>query len=179
MKNRFILIFSIILLISIQTANSQQWNTLLGNTITGTEYLGGDGTSTVPLRLKTITNFPINFYTNNSANPTMSHLTNGDLDVTTSTCRYLINSYPILWHNGVIRNIYLGVGAGNVNNTHSNTFVGYNTGLNSGNSALLLRHGSRNTFVGHQAGMTNDMGEENTFVGDSCGYNTLGTGGDG
>ncbi|MCB9169106.1 MAG: hypothetical protein H6594_02010 [Flavobacteriales bacterium] len=44
--------------------NAQWWNTVGGNTInTTTQYLGCDGSSTQPLRLKTEVNYPIEWYT--------------------------------------------------------------------------------------------------------------------
>ncbi|MBP9790407.1 MAG: hypothetical protein KBD57_07695 [Bacteroidia bacterium] len=104
----------------------------------------------------------------------------GDINLNTLTNAYRIgdgstgNSFKVLWHNGIVSNIYVGVGAGNTNATAYNTFVGDSTGTNTGNSIVFPGEGTRNTFVGHLAGFSNDRGQENSFFGDSAGYNTLG-----
>lgn len=74
---------------------TQDWNTG-GNGISGFEYLGADGTSTVPLHLRTVPNLSIDFSTNNvlrmrlNANPAAA----------------TINGYT-----GINRNGYVGISA--------------------------------------------------------------------
>jgi hypothetical protein len=59
-----IFIYSIILICISYFVNAQaDWNTA-GNNIIGTEYLGGDNTSTIPLDLKTVSDYSIRMYTN-------------------------------------------------------------------------------------------------------------------
>ncbi len=181
MKKVIPIIF-IALLAIINFANGQWYTT--GNNLSGTEYLGGDNTSNQPLRLKTITNYPIDFYVNNNYFLSIIAGTSraGDLDIINPTNGYEIGDWTanpptnnlVLWHNGITSNIYVGVGAGNTHSTFSNTFMGYNAGINSGNSSTTNWDGSRNTFVGHAAGASNDYGHENSFFGDSAGYSNIG-----
>jgi len=50
-----------------------------------------------------------------------------------------------------------------VPNTNLNLFIGFGNGVN--NSATA----TRNTFIGHQAGVINSIGQENTFIGHGAG----------
>jgi hypothetical protein len=115
--------------------NAQQWNVFGGNNITSIEYLGGDGTSTIPLNLKTINSYPINFYTDNVQRVTILGSTNpgfvgigdwytpnfkldidaGDINLNGSAFSYRIgngsNSKPVLSHYGHPSCINVGVDA--------------------------------------------------------------------
>lgn len=170
MKKVFlILLFAMIILL----AQSQPyWNRFGGDNITGTDYLGGDGTSNVPLRFRTITNYPIEFYTYDArftTPPTRIVLTTsgqlgigmaftpswkldvdtGDInlnqtDAATSEA-YRIGGNRVLWHNNNASNLFVGVGAGLSNNSAlgiDNTFVGNNAGNANTTGKQKLRSSS-------------------------------------
>ena len=165
-----------------------------GNNIIGLEYLGGDGTSIVPLRLRTVTAYPIEFYTHDvrfTTPPTRMVLTTGgqlgigmaftptyklDVDSGDINVNFISNGYRIggsgtsasdyvLWHNGNISNIFVGVGAGMdpANTGSNNTFTGNDAGLAN-------TTGANNTFAGFDAGSFNTVGHSNTFVGKEAGF---------
>ncbi len=95
----------------------------------------------------------------------------GDININRLDHGYRIGGFGtttsdfVLWHNGRITNIFVGVGAGiNASNTGVyNTFAGNNAGFSN-------TSGSSNTFVGHLTGFSNNTGNWNTYVGDSAGY---------
>ena len=125
----------------------------------------------------------------------------GNIDALTPNTGYMINDNYVLWHNGNINNIYVGVGAGltsigdrncfmgfNAGNTETsgdNTFVGYNTGSSAvGNQNSLIGSfcgfsmtgGSYDTYCGAYCGYSNTTGNYNTMMGRECGYsNTTGS----
>lgn len=202
MKKQILIIILIIINTLIANLNAMgQWNTFGGNNITSVEYLGGDGTSTIPLNLKTITGYPINIYTANILRMTILGSTNpgfvgigsftpsykldvdsGDININFPTNGYRITSTAfgsqfVLRNNNIPTSIYVGVGAGNAATyTNANTFVGYNAGVLNGSHMNSYNSGNHNTFVGHLAGASNDEGFLNSFFGDSAGYHNIGNG---
>lgn len=175
MKNSICLLLTILLF----NLKVHSQTTVFGNTRpAGTTFNGWDGTGTNPGALDIRNDFAgcslcnIDFYIDQ--NKFVQVLTGGDLNVVVGTNGYKIDNDFVLRHNNIKSNIYVGVGAGNSNATAYNTFVGYNTGANTGNTNGLPGEGTRNTFVGHLAGFSNNQGQENSFFGDSSGYNTLG-----
>jgi hypothetical protein len=185
MKNQFLSLLAFINM-SIANINAQSWNLFGGNTITTSEYLGNDGSSTIPLRLKTITAYPIEFHTTNTQRMTILSggnvgigtatpaqrfsVSGGHIQLVTPTNSYMIGDHSVLWHNDDISNIYVGVGAGEDDNGENNTFVGNDAG-NANTS------GTDNTFIGRDAGYVNTIGYNNTFIGSTAGSGT--TTGDG
>lgn len=49
--------------------------------------------------------------------------TDGNLNMVDPATGFWIDGEPVLWHNDDISNIYVGVGAGAVDNGSSNTFM--------------------------------------------------------
>ena len=102
--------------------------------------------------------------------------TKEDINISCPTCApadavgYRIGGNYVLWHDGIIQNIYVGVGAGNATSTAiNNTFWGNNVGHVNGT-------GFDNTFGGAMAGATNNTGDSNTFIGYFAGKaNTIAT----
>lgn len=142
-----------------------QWNDLGGNNITGLKYLGSNGVSTVPLKLKTIETganaLPIDFYTNNTYN--MSLQTSGDLSLVNLTTGFKINNQYVLWHNGITSNIYLGVNPFTKYITGQyNTMIGYHTNLSNPSLFNVTCIGANAT-----AGLSNSiiLGDSNINVG--------------
>jgi hypothetical protein len=161
-------LFSILLYLFLVLQNSVQgqWLTT-GNVTGGGEKLGSSSGL-----------FDLNFYIDN--NMFLQLLTSGNLNIVPNNRGYMIDNDYVLRHNNIKSSIYLGVGAGNSNlNPVYNTFVGFNSGANNGNSWANLGESSRNTFVGHLAGFSNDQGRVNSFFGDSAGYNNIGSSTDG
>jgi len=62
------------------------------------------------------------------------------------------------------QNVFVGIGAGIVNTSSSNSFVGHKAGFNN-------TTGSLNTFLGDSAGPSNTIGSANTFNGAASGDN--------
>ncbi len=63
MERRTLFVMGLAVLVS-QRSNAQDWNRLPGgNIINATEWLGADVGSTVPLRIETRANLPIDWYT--------------------------------------------------------------------------------------------------------------------
>ncbi len=117
-------------------------------------------------------NFDLEFYINNVK--FLQLLTSGDLNIVANTNGYKIFQQYVLRNNGNPNNIFVGVNAGNTNTTDKNTFVGFNTGINTGNTAGLT-NGFSNTYVGFEAGKNTNEGYQNAFLGESAGYsNTSG-----
>jgi len=91
MKNnlKFSVAYIVNLFVFVRIAYAQpDWNTG-GNNITGLEYLGGDGTSNVSLKLKTVTSYPIDFFTNNTQKATI--LANGNVGIGTTAPNALLH----------------------------------------------------------------------------------------
>lgn len=84
---------SIVLVLISGILNAQTWNTLIGNNLTGSTYLGSDGSSTSPLQLKTIetggNSLPIDFFTDNTQRATIS--TNGNVGIGTDSPAYSLH----------------------------------------------------------------------------------------
>lgn len=166
------IILLIILIISSSSIKAQWWLTA-GNSVSGTEWLGGDGTSTGPLQFGMQVNQPINFYSSSSGIPNAILTTNGDFNITTSNSGLQINGQYVLWHNGNIFNIFTGVNAG-INNTTGtgntvtgNSALANNTVANcntaNGDSALFTQslnpgfsYSACNVAIGNEALFSND-----------------------
>jgi trimeric autotransporter adhesin len=75
---------------------------------------------------------------------------------------------------GASNNAFFGYKAGNFNSLGNyNTFIGYEAGV--GSAALSSNSGSRNIFIGSQAGYSFTSGSDNNFIGDHAGEsNTTG-----
>jgi hypothetical protein len=92
-------------------------------------------------------------------------VSSGDINLHTITNGYRIGgsasstSNYVLWHNGDISSIFVGVGAGNnFMNHHAHVCVGQLSGTR-------ITIGDSLTFVGDESGTTNDTGSYNTAVG--------------
>ena len=82
----------------------------------------------------------------------------GSLDLSIANQSYKINTQPVLWHNNITSNIFVGVGAGNgLASGTWNTLVGNNAGN-------LLSTGYDNTVIGSGAGHVLSVGERNTLL---------------
>ncbi|MBL0138142.1 MAG: tail fiber domain-containing protein [Bacteroidetes bacterium] len=97
----------------------------------------------------------------------------GDINLNSFTSAFRIgdgstgNSFPVLWHNGQIKSIFVGVGAGNSTSTAtSNTLIGYQTGQ-------PLTTGDSNLVIGSGAGSSMITASKNVFMGYQAGYSTL------
>lgn len=53
----------------------------------------------------------------------------------------------------------------------SNSFFGYQAGVDNGTGPILPTEGIGNTFIGYRSGYENTYGSDNTFLGSSSGYN--------
>src|SRR5438045_1675272 len=107
------------------------------------------------LDIKTVDAMPIDFYANNTyflsiiAGP-LAAGRDGDLDIIQPRNGYEIGDWTagtnnlVLWHNGNINNIYVGVGAGLTSTGTDNPLVGYNAGPTAG--------GRYNPLTGYMAG---------------------------
>ncbi|GIV35571.1 MAG: hypothetical protein KatS3mg031_3106 [Chitinophagales bacterium] len=192
MKNKTSIVTLAVSLLLVTSASSQvtqTTNTATGNP----EYVGWDGTggNTKSLDIENrFSNEDIIFRTNDgiSTNDVMiikddgnvgigyNHAPNHQLDVAGGDINIygMANGYRIggsggmpskyvLWHNGNIANIYVGVDAGNASGTGtSNTFVGNGAGL-------AITNGRGNMFLGTAAGTQNTSGSDNVFIGESAG----------
>ena len=138
-----------------------------GNTGIGVGFLN-------PLHLVDVRNGNINIGQGTGAN------------VAGSPQAYMIGGNNILWHNGEVRNLFVGVAAG-ANTTSAlafeNTFIGSRAGFanttgqrntfmgaNAGENATT---GNFNTFIGTEAGRFFTTGNHNTFVGEQAGDRQL------
>ena len=100
-----------------------------------------------------------------AGNGTIQSLRNNTLTLGGNTSGELVlkSRNVTVFQNPGTGNILIGENAGSLSNTSSsNTFVGFEAGLNNSNNS--------NTFIGYTAGRTNGSGSTNTFVGQSAGY---------
>ncbi len=123
------------------------------------------GGATAPLMLLTTSG---NFGIGNTFTPVYKlDVTSGDINLNTFTNAYRIgdgstgNSFPVLWHNGIITNIYVGVGAGS-NSTNSTNIHNSFVGNNAGNATTSSRD---NTAIGFEALYKNQDADSNVAVG--------------
>lgn len=184
MKTKIKLAIAIIISMSSESVMAQA--TQATNVRTSGFYLGWDNTGTSgALDIKNDFSQPIRFYTNASASPYMTILgstnpgfvgigttapgelfevSGGNIKLTTSSKAFMIGGNKMLWHNGTVSNLFVGVLAGGTGVTGLyNTFAGYY----SGNSTI---GGSENTGYGYNTLNTNQSGNYNTAVG-SMGLN--------
>lgn len=113
-------------------------------------------------------NQPINFLLNGTQYLTLT--SSGDLNLTSAARRFKLGGNDILWHNGNMYDIFVGVSSGNATMTgHGNSCVGYNAGH-------AITTGEGNVYIGDEAGEAATTGGYNTFVGAASGY-TQTTGG--
>ncbi|MCW5907462.1 MAG: tail fiber domain-containing protein [Chitinophagales bacterium] len=159
--------------LSSQCTTGVPWCTGL-NAIGGTDFLGGNGSNTNPLRIQTSGTTAITILGTNQnvgigmANPAFRvDVDGGDINVHTAANGYRIGNDYVIWHNDDLSNIYVGVGAGLNDGGANNTFVGNDAGNSNTN-------GTDNTFIGRDAGLDNN-GDNNTFIGSAAGAaNTTG-----
>ena len=158
------------------------WCTV-GNNIGGGEYLGGDGTSTVPVDLKTLTDYAIRFYTNNATvtTPRMVILggnstTGGYVGIGTTTP---YNRLTVSGNADVTGNIGAGVATPSFN-IDANTNINIdNPGTNDGyrlNGTTVLQCPGSDVYAGRDAGVNASGNAEQVFVGQSAGNACTGTG---
>ncbi len=138
---------------------------------------------------------PIGFVGINNINPNDALDVNnlpgstGDIDINNPINRYEINDDPILWHKGVIDNLFIGVGAGQLTPTgpsgNDNVVIGHDAYSNMPMAAANIKnviigaHAADNfsfggvndvVYIGYKAGASAD-GLNNTFVGCQAGMN--------
>ncbi len=111
----------------------------------------------------------------------------GDIDISTSTRTYMISGNPVLWHNGITSNIFVGVGAGNTTaGLIGNVYMGFQAGNHSsgssinsvliGDSAGYANGANGATFVGYDAGIRSAASADfPTYVGYLSGYHESGS----
>lgn len=92
---------------------------------------------------------------------------NGDVNAggssPTTTNALRLGTNKVLWHNGNVEDIFIGVEAGNNAMTgHYNTFMGNEAGK-------YQTSGTNSTYVGNRAGYGSSDGDYNTFVGSYAG----------
>ncbi len=184
MKNFTKLLMFILFIIAVnKKVNSQNPYWQAGGNIS----TGLDGVTSANNQLGTFVGNPtdLNFITNGNTNMTILNsngyvgigtvnpaqlleVTGGNIHISGATNSYMLGGFPIIWHNGITSNIYVGVGAGNSSSTAlKNTFVGYQAGT----SSTSVQYGDLNTFIGYWAGTLNTEGRGNTFVGVKAGEN--------
>lgn len=134
----------------------------------------------------------INFLTPNDAlDVSDAPGSTGDIDIVNPVFSYQIGDNPVLWHKGNTDNIYVGVGAGNLNTLGTDdvvigkdaapngndigvrmTIVGKEAGFNLGSGGF----GGANdyTLIGYRAGYDNLGASTNTMIGSRAGYHDLG-----
>jgi hypothetical protein len=167
-----LLIISIVFLLSYSTAFAQEWNVTGGNTLTGGEYLGSDGSSTTGLVLKTSTNYPITFEIN-GANEKMRITTSGNVGIGTTTTSQLLHVQGNGYFSG-----NLGIATttpaykldvtGDINIASTKFY-------RIGGSSVLFIDGNNNVAVGVQDDLSSLTGARNTFIGQNAGIsNTSG-----
>ncbi|MEO8085942.1 MAG: tail fiber domain-containing protein [Bacteroidota bacterium] len=99
---------------------------------------------------------------------------NGDIDINTTTGAYWLangsGSDRILWHGGDIRNIFVGVNAGNPGVTSAGGF--YNT-LVGNEAGFSTTGGLYNTAIGYQALYNNNDAHQNVAIGSGALYSLV------
>lgn len=133
------------------TGNNAIRMTIQGQTGATLGFIGIGTSFTAPLHLLDVRNGDINTGNGTAASPQ----------------GYMIGSNYVLWHNGNIANINVGVGAGLTNTAANGTFVGNDAGRNN------TITGTNATFIGKNAGR-NNTGPDNTFIGLNSGQVTTG-----
>jgi len=108
----------------------------------------------------------------------------GDINVSCATCYptnsvgYRVGGNYMLWHDGNISNIYVGVGAaGGINNNNSVNWIGTTIlGNNAGYALGTTTSGNVQnvTLLGYQAGYNMTSAENCTYVGTNAGYSGVG-----
>lgn len=160
MKKTIKLIVNIILLLTLNTHILAQVN-VASSTYSGVGYIGwSTAGGAVPFQIAgtqymTLTTGGL-FGIGTSFSPNYKlDVDAGDININTPTNGLRLGSTAlgsqfILRNNDIYSSIYLGVFSGNTNTSdHNNTFVGYATGYNTGNTiAGSNNEGSLNTFVG-------------------------------
>jgi hypothetical protein len=101
-----------------------------GNTIGTTDYVGGDNSSTNPLRLKTNAAYPIEFYTN--GNPRMEIRSNGNVGIGNYTSFTAAQRLHLRESSGN-PTVFLMTG----NNTGDNATDGFHISLNNSSTSTL------------------------------------------
>lgn len=145
-KIRLSVIFLLVIICTTFSSSFGQ-STAIGNGRVAGRFLGWDNSGTSgTLEIKNdFSSQPINFST--SSNQRVAIDGNGNLDLTvTQGESYMINGFPVLWHNNCASNIFVGKGAGASINAgispcvygKSNTFVGYNAGNANPRSSLSV-----------------------------------------
>lgn len=87
----------------------------------------------------------------------------GNINLATSTKRYMISGDEVLWHNGNTTDIFVGYHAGNASMLgHNNTYMGYGAGYKT-------TQGYYNTIMGSLAGDKLDIGADNSIIGAGAG----------
>jgi hypothetical protein len=127
------------------------------NSRTGTDFLGFNSGSTGPLDIRNDFNDVINFKTNTNLQATLDALGNFSIGLNLGSYFGIANT-PVLWHNGDISSIFVGVNAG-INNSSGNTL--FNTLIGNGaGKTLTVSH--KNTFIGYQSGFSTVTSSNNT-----------------
>ncbi len=173
MKTKLLFLGVIVFLAGLNFSIAQKWS-YGGDNISPVDYVGTNNPFPLNFKSNSVQRMTINNISGNVGIGlnflTPNHLLDvrgGDINVQTINRGYMINNNYVLWHKGIINNIFVGVGAG-ANATASstnNTLVGFRAG-SLGNGGTF----TSNTLVGTQAGFTT-QGTKNTFVGYQAGFN--------
>ncbi|GIV35575.1 MAG: hypothetical protein KatS3mg031_3110 [Chitinophagales bacterium] len=176
----FLIVAIVVVTFSVMSTITFGQSTDIGNTLTGTppnpnEFLGSDNDFDVVFKANDTERMRIlqsngNVGIGNNFVPAHRlDVAGGDINIYGMANGYRIGgsggmpSKYVLWHNGNIANIYVGVDAGNASGTGtSNTFVGNGAGL-------AITNGRGNMFLGTAAGTQNTSGSDNVFIGESAG----------
>jgi hypothetical protein len=157
MRKIYVIITFAACLLLVNSVHSQTTHIL--NNRGGGDFLGWSSGSTGSLDIRNDFNDVINFKTNTNLQATLDALGNFSIGLNLTTNYFGINNTPVLWHNGNVEDIFVGVGAGNnFMNHHSHVCVGHLSGTR-------ITIGDSLTFVGYESGTTNDTGSYNTAVG--------------
>jgi len=141
----------------VTSVRSQSTHTL--NNRTGTDFLGFSSGTGGALDIRNDFNDVINFKTNTNLHAILDANGNFKIGQTNATNYFGIGSDKILWHNGNLQDIFVGVGAGNGSMSgRANSCIGNSAGI-------AITSGDSLTFVGYEAGIANTSGRFNTAVG--------------